>query len=172
MVGGLVSKKNHFLPHSISPVILFRIQSPWSLCLLGISVDASASAWGFLLSVICHLSENHLSCTSFKWLSTLYFQNCMYHNTHPSKYGKTNTNWQLACHIQCYIITSKFDLQLVMKQESQKKDKKSASFMDSHSHFNLLIIGLFDCSFGWICRPCSYLSYYSLQSSLNSVVVK
>jgi hypothetical protein len=52
-----------------------------------------------------------------------------------------------------------------------KAEQKPTSFMNPHSHFILLKIGLLNLIFGLICRPWSYLVYCSIRSSLDCVVV-
>jgi len=93
LVGGLVEKKDDYLPHLISTRILNGIWCPYCKYLLCIAEDYSGSAWQFLNSVKCHLSKNSLSyATVAECLPVLKLQHCIYYNNHPSKYAKTSTN--------------------------------------------------------------------------------
>ena len=127
----------------VLPTLLdFSTNSGWnSVPLLPVSLMHSRRLFRVSLAIskLCKMSLGQIFPELYycKVSPSIVTSNCIYYNNYPSKYAKTSTNWQPASHICSDIITSKFVLQLVIKQGSQKKDKKSASFMDSHSHFQL-----------------------------------
>jgi len=84
----------------------------------------------------CHLGKNYLSYDTIEGLHLQQLRNSTYLNNHLPKAAKTGINRQLAYHICSDSITSDFHLQLVMKQ-GLEGGQKSASFMNSHSHFHL-----------------------------------
>ena len=83
------------------------------------------------------LGKNYLSYDTIEGLPLQQLRNSTYLNSHQLKSAKTHINWQLAYNICSDSITSEFNLQLVMKQGGLEGGQKSASFMDSHSHFHL-----------------------------------
>jgi len=126
-----------YLPHMISPPLVVGIHFPCCLSLFSMLQGYLSAAWQFLGTMKCHLGKNYLSYGTIEGLPLQQLRTSTYLNNHQPKSAKTDINSQLAYCICSNSIISGFHLQLVIKQGGLGGGQKSASFIDSHSHFYL-----------------------------------
>jgi len=129
--------KESYLPSMISPPLVVGIHFPCCLSLFCMLQGYLGAAWLFLGTMKCHIGKNYLSYSTIEGLPLQQLRTCIYPNSHQPKSAKTGSYWQLAYCICSNSITSEFHLQLVIKQGGLEGGEKSASFIDSHSHFHL-----------------------------------
>jgi len=129
-------EKESYLPHMISPALVVGIHFPCCLSLFSMLQGYLSAAWQFLGTVKFHLGKNYLSYGTIEGLPLQQLRTSIYLNNHQPKSAKTDISSQLAYSICLNSITSEFDWQLVIKQGGLGGWQKSASFIDSHSHFH------------------------------------